>query len=183
MSARDRKAFTILVTEHSSMLLVYLRSVLRDPGAVDDVYQETWITAWRRLGDYDVRRPFAPWVRGIARRLALAHLRRARPETLAGGEELLDAIELRLAHVDTLRGDTWEEKVAQLEHCLRRLSPRLREILDLHYADSLGVADVARRVGASVEAVKKRLQRGRAALAGCLRESGLFGATPAEESS
>ena len=68
--------------EHAQALDLFLRARLRDPGDVDDVFQEALIVAWRRLADYDPERRFGPWIRGIARRIALhrAHAAGARPE-------------------------------------------------------------------------------------------------------
>ena len=71
-----RKLFETLVREHADMLTVYLRASLGNSPDVDDVFQETMIVAWKRLDDFDHTRPFAPWLRGIARNLVLAQRRR-----------------------------------------------------------------------------------------------------------
>jgi RNA polymerase sigma factor (sigma-70 family) len=72
----DRDIFTILVRENTDMLTAYLRSVVRDPATVDDLFQETMLTAWRKLDEFDRRRPFGAWLRGIAARLVLAERRK-----------------------------------------------------------------------------------------------------------
>ncbi len=73
-----RELFEILMREQSQSLLAYIRSAVRDPGLVDDIWQETMIVAWRRLDDFDRSRPFGPWLRGIAARTVLAKLRNQR---------------------------------------------------------------------------------------------------------
>ena len=73
MNKKAKRAFEILVRENSRMLLVYLRSLVRDEAAIDDLFQETMMVAWRRLDQCDLGRPFGPWVRGITSRIVLAH--------------------------------------------------------------------------------------------------------------
>jgi hypothetical protein len=64
-----KEIFEILVRDHTAMVLAYLRCRVLAPDAVDDLYQETMLTTWRRLAEYDRERAFGPWVRsrGAAR--------------------------------------------------------------------------------------------------------------------
>ncbi len=57
----------------------------RVPEVADDVAQEVFLVAWRRLEDLDEDRAFPGWLATIARRAALDVLRRAqrRPTTVA----------------------------------------------------------------------------------------------------
>ena len=57
-------------------------TILGDPGAAEDVAQETFVRAWRHAGTYDPRRAaLSTWLLTIARNLALsrARLRRVPP--------------------------------------------------------------------------------------------------------
>jgi len=54
---RETKAFEMLVRENSRMLMTYLRSLVSDATAVDDLFQETMVVAWRRMDDCDLTRP------------------------------------------------------------------------------------------------------------------------------
>jgi len=159
--------FEILVRENADMLVSFLRSTVRDPATVEDLFQETFLVAWKNLSRFDRDRPFGPWLRGIAARLVMAERRRgARVRVLEESEmELLDAYFEAFA---ASRGDTWSEKLDALRRCLERLKPPLREALDLRYQAGLGCSTIAERVGDSLEAVKKRLQRARSYLALCL---------------
>ena len=73
---RESKGFGMLVRENSRMLMVYLGSLINDEAAVDDLFQETMLVAWRRMDDCDLTREFGPWLRGIASRLVMAHFRK-----------------------------------------------------------------------------------------------------------
>ncbi len=52
--------------EYDQMLMAYIRCLIRDPGLVEDVFQETLITAWRRFEDFDSTRTLGACLRGIA---------------------------------------------------------------------------------------------------------------------
>src|SRR5207244_4127634 len=104
-----REVFEILVREHTDMLTAFLRTLLgRDP-AVDDLFQETMLVAWRRLKDYDRSRPFAPWLRGIAQVLVLEHARKAgaaRSRVMTTDPHILAEIDRRFDILARSHGDT-----------------------------------------------------------------------------
>jgi len=165
-----RQVFEILVREHADMLLVYLRGLLRSADAVDDVFQETMLTAWRRLADYDHERPFGPWLRGIALRLVLKHRARAARLVPHCEPEVLEALEQRFAAAPT--AEAFATLAERLHACLRQLPDKLRSVVALVYEQGLRLREAAQALAASEEAVKKRVQRGRQQLAECLRRAG-----------
>jgi len=160
--------FEILVRENADMLTAYIRSVVRDAAAGDDVFQETMLTAWRRLGDYDKSRPFGPWLRGIAARVMMAYRRqRARAFALCD-EEVLEHLDARCETLNRQAGDTWDEKLEGLRDCIDKLPDRYREVIQLRYAEDVAPETLTERLHISGETLKKRLQRGRARLLECL---------------
>jgi len=180
MSRRETDLFGVLVNEHAEMLLTYIRATVRDPGAADDIFQETTIVAWRRFDDYDQSRPLAAWLRGIARKLILAHhSRRGRGPSYCS-EAVLEALDERMAHLDDQQGDTWQDKTAALQTCLEHLPDSLRRCVELFYRNDHKTEEIARQMDTTREAVKKRLQRARGLLAACLRRKGLFPAVQQE---
>src|SRR5687768_4964962 len=63
----DRHAeFLKLFLAHQGDLKAFLASVVRDRGAVEDLFQETSLVLWQKYGEYDPARPFGAWARGIA---------------------------------------------------------------------------------------------------------------------
>ena len=156
------------------MILAFIRTMVADQTAVDDVYQETMLSAWRTLDRFDRDRPFGPWLRGIARNHALNHFRKSRRIPLPLEAEILQQIDRRIDEVSNRPGDTWDEKVAALEDCLEGLPDATRTMLDLHYRDALNTETIARRMDLTREAIKKRLQRTRSQLMQCLRFKGVF---------
>ena len=164
------------------MLAAYIRATIHDPGTVDDIFQETMIVAWRRFDDYDRSRPLAAWLRGIARRLMLAHYSRRGRGPVYCSDEVLEAIDERMARIDEQEGDTWKERIAALDVCMARLPDPLHRCIELFYRNEYKTEEIAAQLDTTREAVKKRLQRARSLLAECLRRKGLFPWVPQETS-
>lgn len=160
--------FEILVREHTDMLTAYLRSLLGADPSVDDLFQQSMLVAWRRLGDYDRSRPFGPWLRGIAQRLVLEHHRKRLARPMTTDPLVLIELDARFDQLSKLSGDTFRERVERLRDCLNKLPDAMRHAIELVYARGLLIAAAAESLGAGEEAVKKRVQRGRQLLAECL---------------
>ena len=160
--------FEILVRENADMLIAYIRSSTRDDAVADDIFQETMLTAWRRLGDYDKDRPFGPWLRGIAARILLAHHRKAARDFAVCDEETLDGFSQRFETLDRLPGDAFDDKLEALRDCLQKLPEQYREPIRLRYGEDIGVGGIVERMGLAAETVKKRLQRAKARLLDCI---------------
>lgn len=162
-----KKLFETLVREHADMLTIYLSASLGDRSDVDDLFQETMMVAWRRLDDFDHTRPFGPWLRGIARRLVLAHGRK-QPRNLCD-PAVLDQLDTRLDQIRSLRGDTWREKLEAVDACVRSLPEHYRVVVQQRYFEHRAIRQVSAILELSTSAVKKRLQRARALVLECVK--------------
>lgn len=167
MTPKD--VFEILVREHADMLLVYLRSTVRDPGLVDDLFQEALIVAWKNLDRFDKSRPFGPWLRGIAGKLVLAARRKSARGVRLCDEEILEHLDHRCEELHRQPGDTLDDKLDGLRDCLELLPEPYREAVRLRYKEELTGETLAERLEISMENLKKRLQRGREKLLDCLK--------------
>lgn len=172
MNEKARTAFEILARENSRMLRVYLRSLVRDEGAIDDLFQESMIVAWKRLDDCDHERPFGPWLRGIAAKLVLAHYRKQKQQPIAMHECVLSVVDRHFEHISLLAGDTWDDKVTALRECVDSLPEHQKRVISGRYFDHESTRSLSEKLNLSVEACKKRIQRGRRMLADCLKSKG-----------
>jgi len=87
-AAGDRAAFEALVRQHQSLLRGFLRRLTRgDHALADDLAQETFFEAWRKIGQFRGEGPFRGWLTRIAWRRYLMAARRRKLEPLDTGEE------------------------------------------------------------------------------------------------
>ena len=161
-------AFEVLVRENARMLTAFIRASLSDETAVDDIWQETMLTAWRRWDDYDRRRPFGAWLRGIAGKNILAWRRRNAGQPMTCDEQTLEHFDEIFAKMHQLTGDTFDEKLQAVRTCIESLSDSYREVIRLRYEEELMPASVAERQAVKLETVKKQLQRAKSLLLECL---------------
>jgi RNA polymerase sigma-70 factor (ECF subfamily) len=177
MNAKD--LFEILVREHAPMLTAYLRCLVRSQSQVDDLFQETMLTAWRNLDKFDRSKPFGPWLRGIAANLSMAARRKGSREFRLLEPAMLEHLEGRFQELQRQPGDNLDEQLECLRDCLSRLPEPYRETIRLRYSEEIKGEALASRLNASIESVKKRLQRARERLLTCLRQKLSLGGTGA----
>src|SRR4051812_1773974 len=63
--AGERAAFGTLVDRYAGQARRVALSVLGDPDDADDAAQDGFLSALVKLGQYDTRRPFGPWLMRI----------------------------------------------------------------------------------------------------------------------
>lgn len=133
----------------------YVRWRLGGRADGDDLVQEAWLVAVRRLKAFDPGRgTFCQWVRGIAGNLILNHLRNGRQRRT----EALGEADGRSEDVMASR-----QKAEQVAWTLAQLSPRYEEALRAKYLDGWSVEAIAAEWGESPKAVESLLSRARQA--------------------
>ena len=165
--------FEILVRENADMLTTYLRGAVWRPAAVDDLFQETMLVAWRRLPEYDQTRPFGPWLRGIAARLVMAHARKAKRDLLVCDENVLEYLDRQVQHISQRSGDTWDEKLAALHECIAALPEDHRQAIRLRYLEGQTADRAARLLNCHAGGHQEATAAGPGAAAGLSASQGV----------
>lgn len=158
------------------MLSSYLRSLLGgvgggDAATVDDLFQAAMIVAWRRLADFDRSRSFGMWLRGIARNLVLEHARKSAHRLSVDDPRVMAELDARYDSF-TSGGRIFGERADDVLRCLANLPTVMREAMEMVYARGMLLRQIAVALEVAEETIKKRVQRGRVAVAECLRAQG-----------
>jgi RNA polymerase sigma-70 factor (ECF subfamily) len=133
---------------------------LRD--AADDVVQETWLTAVRRVRRFDpAAGPFLGWLRGIAANLLRNRFRQtSRHRALAATAcACVFVPEPEPADAEFLR----RERAEQIARALAELSERHEAVLRAKYLEGRAVADIAAEWAETPKAIESLLTRAREA--------------------
>lgn len=172
MTRTREELFAVLVGEHQLGLAAFVRACVQDAADADDLVQETFVAAWQRLDEYDRARPFAGWLRGIARHKLTDYFRNStarRQHVRVLPAEAVAAIADEFERLNRpARGEVYRDCFAALQACLQALAEADRAIVERAYRQSQTCGSIAAQLGQTVEAVKKRLQRARAQLRECI---------------
>jgi RNA polymerase sigma-70 factor, ECF subfamily len=154
--AGDEQAWRLWYDESCSDLYAYLLwrcAGLRD--RADEIAQETWLTAVRRLSSFDpTAGSFAGWLRGIAANLLRNHFRRDTRRHGRRGEPERTADS---ADVEMQR----REQAEAIARALARLPEHYESVLRAKYLDGQSMADIAQFRSESIKAVESLLTRAR----------------------
>lgn len=148
----DRAAFGELVQRHQSAVRRFLRHLTRgDAALADDLAQDTFVHAYRKLGEFRQDAAFPTWLLGIAHNHWRNARRKQRSVPLEPGH--LEALEPQPAAAPAidLRHD--------LAHAVRQLSTDEQTAVHLTYQHGLSHSEVAAVVGWPLGTVKTHLAR------------------------
>src|ERR1044072_387480 len=74
----DDRAFELLFLRYQGRINAYVRGMVRDHARAEDITQEVFIAALRRLRETDARVVFKPWIYEIAKNACIDQFRRSR---------------------------------------------------------------------------------------------------------
>src|SRR5262245_19038435 len=169
MISKKLHVFEILVRQNEAMLLAYILSCVEDRQLAEDIAQETFLVAYRRIETLRKPEAFSAWLRGIARWKLMEALRRE-PRNVPLTPESFDEVEAAfLAFEERLAAEDWEERFRVVEACLRELPIKIGEVCRLHYFEGLKARQIAAALQIDLNAVLKRLERAREAIRECVR--------------
>lgn len=166
LRAGDEAAFAELVSAYSSKIYNVALRLLNDPAEAEDVLQETFLNAYRSIGNFEGRSNLGTWLYRIATNAGLMRLRGDKgtlsldePLELGNGEfvprQLVDwsqAPESELLSAEARQ--VMDAAIAQLPDTLRAAFV-LRDI------EELTGEETAEALGISLAAMKSRLHRAR----------------------
>lgn len=160
----DTVAYGRLVGATQRMVASVALAVTRDVHTSEDIAQETFLTAWQRIGQLGNPQSFLPWLRQVARNRAIDHVRAQRyRETPVDPLDALAAVAASPQHGPAEQFVT-DQDARQLAEALDEIPETSRDVLLLYYREGEDTREVAALLGITEAAVRKRLQRGRDSL-------------------
>jgi RNA polymerase sigma-70 factor (ECF subfamily) len=151
--------FSVLVQRHNRKLYRVARSILQDEYEAEDVVQQTHLSAYLHLHQFQGRSKFSTWIGRIARREATARLRaRGRLAEPAAIEDV--------PAPESQRGSPEEsasrrELIRALEYAIDELPHPYRAALVLRYVEDLDTDEAAEWLGVSEGNLRVLLHRAR----------------------
>jgi RNA polymerase sigma-70 factor (ECF subfamily) len=161
----DALAFGALVRRHQSTVRRQLRHLVRDnDGVADELAQDTFVLAWRRIGEFRGEARLATWLHRIAYRRFLMHLRSESARIDTTGEGRADEAAADAADAGTTGIDVDVSRRLDVERALASLPEAQRLALFHCFQLDLSHEEAADVLGMPVGTLKSHVARGKARL-------------------
>ena len=176
----EHHCFDTLVAHYEQFVFSAAYSFLRNRQAAEDVTQDVFVSAYRRLASFEGRSAFGTWLRKITFHQCIDYRRRQQSRPASSFDEgmiqIADAHAATPAHI--AEGN---ELVQGVRAAIDTLSDEQRNIIVLREMQGLDYAEIADILRIPVGTVRSRLHRARLELKDVLQRLGLQ-ATPTEAS-
>lgn len=168
----SQDAYRELVKRFERPVYSLILRMVQDSGTAEDLAQEVFVKAFRRLGTYDPQWKFSSWLFKIAHNATIDHLRRGTPDTVpleagAGDEEGggLAAVLADERSEDPQATAERHDLARSLERAIGRLRPEYRQAVLMFYAHGASYQEICEVTGLPLGTVKTNLHRARKELA------------------
>jgi RNA polymerase sigma factor (sigma-70 family) len=145
------KGFRLIVEKYSSRLYWHIRRLVIIHEDADDALQNTFINAWRSIGEFRNESALYTWLYTIATNEALALINKRKRNTAVSIDNLGDHF------ANSQEGSTWfDGDAAQtlLHNAILKLPDKQRIVFNLKYFDELTYEEMSKVLKTSEGALK-----------------------------
>lgn len=163
----DHEAFNALIHRYEKELYGYLRRYTGDASLAEDVFQNTFLQIFTKIGSYEPGRPLRPWLYTIATNQAIDAMRRAgRHQAISLDQNRDTDADGSVQNLITLlesQGPTplhliqVEERREWIRNTVAKLPDFLQQVVILAYYQNLKYREIAEVLSIPVGTVKSRL--------------------------
>ena len=170
--AGDSKQFSLLVTKYQRFVFSTAYGALGNQQDAEDVTQDVFLAAFRKLATFEGRSSFLTWLRRIAFNLSI-DLRRKRkasgsPTPLSFHEETANSMELSVTDAMITY-----ETVSTVRRAIDQLPDEQRIVVTLRDIQDMNYGEIAELLTIPIGTVRSRLHRGRLELKSILERMGV----------
>ena len=164
--AEDRHQEVLqLFVRHQTRIRGFIVSLMSDFAAAADVLQETFLVVQRKAAEFDPTSNFLAWAFQIAR----FQVMKAQANHTRGSDRFSGAV-LEALSASAPAEPFDDSRLAALPHCLAKLAPQARRIIDLFYQHEHKPQEIARLLNWTPAAVSVSLSRARRLLRNCIEQ-------------
>jgi RNA polymerase sigma-70 factor, ECF subfamily len=168
MAGHDRtREFVALFAAHDRGIYKHILTLLVDPGATQEVFQDTSVVLWQKFDEFLPGSSFLAWACRVAYFEVLKFRQNCRRDRLRFDDGLLRTLtEERSAGEGVLQA-----RRAVLPGCMEKLPPSDRELIEQRYAGEETILEIARRTSRPANTLYKALERIRRTLMKCIEKT------------
>ena len=165
----DMAAFDLLVRKYQHRVAAVVGRYVRDWSECQDVAQDTFIRAYRAIGNFRGDAQFYTWLHRIAVNTAKNHLVAGNRRPPGADIDVEDAEQfdsgIRLRDSDTPERELMRQQLEQtVGRAVEALPEELRLAITLREVDGMSYEDIAQRMDCPIGTVRSRIFRAREAI-------------------
>ncbi|MEZ5464362.1 MAG: RNA polymerase sigma factor RpoE [Lysobacteraceae bacterium] len=165
----DKRAFDLLVTKYQHKIASVISRYIHDWSECQDVAQETFIRAYRALGNFRGDSQFYTWLYKIAINTAKNYLVALGRRPPQGDIDAADAVQYdggsRLRDTDTPERELLRQEIERtVTATVEELPDELRTAITLREVDGLSYEEIAEAMDCPIGTVRSRIFRARDAI-------------------
>lgn len=160
--AGDQRAISQLIERHSRRVRDYIRMMVKDSDAADDLFQETFIKAVRVIDDgrYTDSGKFLSWILRIAHNQVIDYFRAQKQDKAVNeaeaGYDVLGSLRFTEGNVeDAMVSDQIERDIRML---VELLPAEQREVVMMRYFSGLSFKEIAEQTDVSINTALGRMR-------------------------
>lgn len=145
------KGFSLVVEKYSSRLYWHIRRLVIIHEDADDALQNTFINAWKSMGDFRNESSLYTWLYTIATNEALALINKRKRNAAVSIDELGSHF------ANSHEGSTWfdgDEAQVKLQNAILKLPEKQRIVFNLKYFDEMPYEEMSKVTSTSEGALK-----------------------------
>jgi RNA polymerase sigma-70 factor (ECF subfamily) len=154
----DIESFRLIVERYEKPVVRMVRNITCDGHTAEDVAQDVFLTAYRKLGSFDMgRSSFATWLFTIARNKSINVLRKKRPQPIGDPPE-------QAALHEPSEAMSQRELLAELDNQLAQLPGAQRRAFVLAEFEQLSYEQIAQIEKSRIGTIRSRISRAKGKL-------------------
>ncbi len=148
---RDMQAFECLYEDYRKKLSYFIANMVNKPQLVEEVFNDTMMVVWQKIGDFAGASKLSTWIFAIAYRKAIRA--RSKIDEPISNDTYIHSIE------DNDTEDTLEKSRLRqiLNKAMETLSYEHRAVINLTYYEGLHYRDIAAIMECPIDTVKTRM--------------------------
>ena len=157
--------FMTYLVENQQRILAVILYLMPNKVDANDVLQETLSEMWNKFDCFEEGTSFLAWGIKIAKYKVMAFQRKNYNNKLCFNSKTLEMLDAEV-HVGQ---NNFDDQLEMLNLCLKRLSVKEREYLNLRYAKNMTYKNIAEKFNISIQGIFKAVSGIQARLFLCIR--------------
>jgi RNA polymerase sigma-70 factor, ECF subfamily len=158
----DEQKFTVdefssIVEEHQASVRACIRVLGIPTGYVDDVAQETFLVAYKKLNDFDESKSMRSWLLGIARNLVLNERRKTARRFRILNDNLTEI--MQDSALSIMEDYEASARLKAVRSCIQDLPEKNRNVLNLKFERGKTAASIAVKLQRDSSTIRHLLSR------------------------